>query len=311
MRSPQTDSELDETDRLSNTHSREPKLKKFKPSSSKLQQLNSADAVEIFQLRPNQTDGESSRRGSLLFCKSVAPKYGVSPKTIRDIWRCRTWSHATEHLWNETEKKLHSEHTRMKKERKKILQDEESKNRDEEEEAVQMSTRIEADFRNAAREAPQNDAIETIFSPQSCSQNSPNFTSFTLRTTFGHESHNSKPSHQHSLPQIQCHNPFLGSHLYLASAPRSEPIISVPFPTFGSALFNPAQLPLLPLLNFLGHNRLSSLPVALEPRLPPARPAFPDAFWPEARSAPLLHASPLHMAALSGALARRPGHPGR
>jgi hypothetical protein len=37
-------------------------------------------------------------------CKTIAPKYGVTPKTIRDIWRGRTWIQATEHLWTEEEK---------------------------------------------------------------------------------------------------------------------------------------------------------------------------------------------------------------
>ena len=40
----------------------------------------------------------------MLLCKIIAPKYGVSPKTIRDIWRGRTWLHATEHLWTEEDK---------------------------------------------------------------------------------------------------------------------------------------------------------------------------------------------------------------
>jgi len=32
-------------------------------------------------------------------CHEVALKYGVSPKTIRDIWNGRTWSRATQTLW--------------------------------------------------------------------------------------------------------------------------------------------------------------------------------------------------------------------
>ena len=40
----------------------------------------------------------------MLLCKSIAPRYGVSPKTIRDIWRGRTWLHATDHLWPGDEK---------------------------------------------------------------------------------------------------------------------------------------------------------------------------------------------------------------
>ena len=78
--------------------------KKFKPSSSKRQQLTDAEAVEIFKLRPKPKMGKGLRRGSMLLCKTLAPKYGVSPKTIRDIWRGRTWLHATESLWTDEEK---------------------------------------------------------------------------------------------------------------------------------------------------------------------------------------------------------------
>lgn len=30
----------------------------------------------------------------------LASKYGVSPRTIRDIWNRKTWGYATEHLWS-------------------------------------------------------------------------------------------------------------------------------------------------------------------------------------------------------------------
>ena len=76
----------------------------FKPASSKRQQLTVVEAAEIFELRPKCATGNSFRRGSMLTCKKIAPKYGVSPKTIRDIWRGRTWLHATEHLWTEKER---------------------------------------------------------------------------------------------------------------------------------------------------------------------------------------------------------------
>jgi hypothetical protein len=82
--------------------------KKFKPASSKRQQLTSLEAAEIFELRPRSKTGKALRRGSMLLCKTIAPKYGVSPKTIRDIWRGRTWLHATEHLWTEEDKKQKS-----------------------------------------------------------------------------------------------------------------------------------------------------------------------------------------------------------
>ena len=31
----------------------------------------------------------------------VAKKYGVSPKTVRDIWNHKSWVNATEHLWKD------------------------------------------------------------------------------------------------------------------------------------------------------------------------------------------------------------------
>jgi hypothetical protein len=37
-------------------------------------------------------------------CRLLAPKYGVTPKTIRDVWSGRTWAEATRHLWTPEEK---------------------------------------------------------------------------------------------------------------------------------------------------------------------------------------------------------------
>ena len=39
-----------------------------------------------------RTRGQSSR---------VAKQFGVSPKTIRDIWNRRTWTQTTAHLWSD------------------------------------------------------------------------------------------------------------------------------------------------------------------------------------------------------------------
>jgi uncharacterized protein YjcR len=36
-------------------------------------------------------------------CRTLAPRYGVTPKTIRDVWSGRTWVEATRHLWTEDE----------------------------------------------------------------------------------------------------------------------------------------------------------------------------------------------------------------
>jgi hypothetical protein len=76
----------------------------FKPASSKKQQLTAEDAVEIFKRRPKVKYGGSLRRGSMLHCKTIAPLYGVTPKTIRDVWSGRSWIEATRHLWTEQER---------------------------------------------------------------------------------------------------------------------------------------------------------------------------------------------------------------
>ena len=34
-------------------------------------------------------------------CNPVAAKYGVSSRTIRDIWNRKTWQYATQPLWQE------------------------------------------------------------------------------------------------------------------------------------------------------------------------------------------------------------------
>ena len=73
--------------------------RKFKPAGSKRQQLTQEDAVEIFAMRPKNNGKKNSKRGSMLKCKVIGPEFGVSPKTIRDIWRGRTWTEATKNLW--------------------------------------------------------------------------------------------------------------------------------------------------------------------------------------------------------------------
>eukprot|EP00291_Cryptomonas_curvata_P018827 CAMPEP_0172167308 /NCGR_PEP_ID=MMETSP1050-20130122/9498_1 /TAXON_ID=233186 /ORGANISM="Cryptomonas curvata, Strain CCAP979/52" /LENGTH=314 /DNA_ID=CAMNT_0012838081 /DNA_START=95 /DNA_END=1035 /DNA_ORIENTATION=- len=82
--------------------------RRFKHPSSKRQQLTAEDAVEIYRQRPTNP-GKALKRGSMMGCKLIAPKFGVSPKTIRDIWRGRTWIHATEHLWTDEERLLHAQ----------------------------------------------------------------------------------------------------------------------------------------------------------------------------------------------------------
>ncbi len=47
--------------------------------------LDAAAAVDIFQLRADKA-------------VALAARYGVAPKTVRDIWARRTWAHATARL---------------------------------------------------------------------------------------------------------------------------------------------------------------------------------------------------------------------
>lgn len=109
-----------------------------KPSSSKRQQLTVEEAAEIYSLRPRRSDASCGARG-VIHCRCVpplcfsdggrtssgrvlpcpcpervvtlllmpgrnlAPHYGVTPKTIRDVWSGRTWAEATRHLWTKEE----------------------------------------------------------------------------------------------------------------------------------------------------------------------------------------------------------------
>lgn len=92
------------------------KPRSVKPASSKRQQLTVEEAAEIYLLRPRR--GE--RSGGMMHCRTLAPKYGVTPKTIRDVWSGRTWAEATRHLWTPEEiaqrKRMQSERLNAKTE---------------------------------------------------------------------------------------------------------------------------------------------------------------------------------------------------
>jgi len=76
----------------------------FKDPSSKRQQLTAEEAAEIYARRPvSHKRGRMFRKGSMNECKKLGPKYGVTAKTIRDIWYGRTWQAATRHLWTNEE----------------------------------------------------------------------------------------------------------------------------------------------------------------------------------------------------------------
>ena len=64
--------------------------------------LDVEDAKVIFCAMP------SGKRKVTRTSKLLGAKYGVSPKTIRDIWNKRTWVHATVSFWTKEEQMSHS-----------------------------------------------------------------------------------------------------------------------------------------------------------------------------------------------------------
>jgi hypothetical protein len=59
--------------------------------------------VDIYSRRPDKMGFKKSRRGTMVSCEAVALEFGVTPKTIRDIWRGRTWGEATGHPQSDAE----------------------------------------------------------------------------------------------------------------------------------------------------------------------------------------------------------------
>jgi hypothetical protein len=55
-------------------------------ANAKRLRMTKQQAIEIFCQRPNAGVDDKLRRGSMSGCKDLAIKYGVTPKTIRDIW---------------------------------------------------------------------------------------------------------------------------------------------------------------------------------------------------------------------------------
>eukprot|EP00961_Rhodomonas_salina_P122701 1652585-Rhodomonas_salina.1 len=80
----------------------------FKDPSSKRQQLTPEEAAEIYSMRPRFAKGSTLRRGCMVKSKMIAPNFGVTAKTVRDIWHARTWACATRHLWTEEEVAYHA-----------------------------------------------------------------------------------------------------------------------------------------------------------------------------------------------------------
>ena len=72
--------------------------------------LSATQAIEIYKCKlsyrhPNSFESclrttEARIKGQSV---PVAERFGVSPKTVRDIWNRRTWAYTTSHLWHEEE----------------------------------------------------------------------------------------------------------------------------------------------------------------------------------------------------------------
>ena len=70
--------------------------------------LNAEQAVAIYKLNPTPCTDRSNTpkvRGQSI---PIAARYGVSPKTVREIWSLKTWAKATEHLRNQTQTAMHA-----------------------------------------------------------------------------------------------------------------------------------------------------------------------------------------------------------
>ena len=67
--------------------------------------LNEQQAMDIYMHKITTTKTTSAQLSDHNSFKvkgqsaPIAKRYGVSPKTIRDIWNRRTWAYATIHLW--------------------------------------------------------------------------------------------------------------------------------------------------------------------------------------------------------------------
>ena len=55
-------------------------------ANAKRLRMTKQQAIEIYCQRPNPGVDDKLKRGSMSGCKDLAIKYGVTPKTIRDIW---------------------------------------------------------------------------------------------------------------------------------------------------------------------------------------------------------------------------------
>jgi hypothetical protein len=93
-----SDSESTEDSQGNNHDIIQSKARDSQNSANRLRNsLSREKAIEIYMKRPDMMGFKKSRRGTMMGCDVVAIEFSVTPKTIRDIWRGRTWSEATGH----------------------------------------------------------------------------------------------------------------------------------------------------------------------------------------------------------------------
>jgi hypothetical protein len=83
--------------------------------SSKGTGMNDVLAVEIYKCKPafNAPSSSVARHKSLGrrargLSSIVSAQFGVSPKTVRDIWNHKTWVQATNYLWEQSVNERHA-----------------------------------------------------------------------------------------------------------------------------------------------------------------------------------------------------------
>eukprot|EP00960_Hanusia_phi_P050941 760511-Hanusia_phi.AAC.1 len=69
--------------------------------------LNGRSGLDIEEAKVIFCAMPTGKRKVTRTSKLLGAKYGVSPKTIRDIWNKRTWVHATVGLWSKEEQLSH------------------------------------------------------------------------------------------------------------------------------------------------------------------------------------------------------------
>ena len=65
--------------------------------------LTASEALEIYSLRPARKQGDQTYLPSSTISNSLASRFNVGERTIRDIWNRRSWREITRPLWTLSE----------------------------------------------------------------------------------------------------------------------------------------------------------------------------------------------------------------